>query len=172
MSFVYHKVPHNRVGSVLYPLAQLKTKHPPIFDLESAKYYDDPRRDIPGSRIPMLECAWNEVLFFSPVHPDRIRNAYREVGLSVSMTSMWYEIPTEILAPSLTAVWLGIGNSTDPDTYVPYDPEGLDQFRTIPQATLDYYREEHERGERPFIYFGIPHVLFRGSLDVSNLLTV
>jgi len=43
------------------------------------------------------------------------------------------------------------------------------KFSSIPQATKDYYKEMIGRGKRPLLYHKIPHILYKGTLDITDL---
>ena len=65
-SAIYHLVPRELRGTLLYPLNQLKSVFPDLAAQHFTKYYD--RADLPSTPIPPLQCLWNDVLMFSPVH--------------------------------------------------------------------------------------------------------
>jgi hypothetical protein len=67
-------VPKNFTGSILYSLNQLKTRLPEIYAIQVQKYTG--REILMQCKIPLLNCLWNDVLHFSPVHPNKIREAF------------------------------------------------------------------------------------------------
>ena len=38
----------------------------------------------------------------------------------------------------------------------------------IPTATEAYFRFEYEHGRRPLLFYGIPHILVQGAVDISG----
>jgi hypothetical protein len=77
--YVYHRVPPDLRGTVLYPLNRLADVHPDLYEELQQNYAT--RRDIAALRIPPLgNCLWNDVLHFSPVHPARIQAALADAG--------------------------------------------------------------------------------------------
>ena len=71
MIYLYHSVPKNLEGSILYPLNTLKGKHPDIYEQQVSKYVG--REHIKEQRIPILDCLWNDVLHFSAVNPKEVK---------------------------------------------------------------------------------------------------
>src|SRR5687767_14788723 len=93
MPFVYHLQPKNLVGSVLYPLNALRDQYPALYAQHAAKYTG--RESMLERHIPILGCLWNDVLFFSPVHPQLIKSTCEEVGKTWTPTH-WLEIDTAL----------------------------------------------------------------------------
>ena len=58
--------------------------------------------------------------------------------------------------------------TTKREDFQAFSLEELDHIRIIPVETVSYYREVIIRGETPFIFVCIPHVLYRGNIDVSD----
>ncbi len=79
--FVYHRVPANLTGDRLYPLNTLQHLHPEIAEAHRAKYQG--REWLLETRIPPLDCLFNDALMFSPVHPARLLGEMREGGHNV-----------------------------------------------------------------------------------------
>lgn len=96
--FVYHAVPPTMVGETLYPLRDLFRLEPDLYRLERAKYDDHPeRRRIPQRPIAKLDCAGEEVLNFSPVHPKLIYRAWQGLGVTLK-PKLWFGVPLERLS--------------------------------------------------------------------------
>ncbi len=168
MHHLYHMVPRNLEGSVLYPLNQLRDSHPHLFEQHIAKYKG--REHVLEGRIPTLECLWNDVLFFTAVHPSKIRKEFEDLDIPIWRQNRFYEIDPSMIPRNGSTVWL-FRTGTDheePDVYREFDPNNLEQYSDISQATLDYYRAKHAAGERPLLFYHIPHILYRGSLDIST----
>src|SRR5262245_55380278 len=78
--YLYHWVPADLRGHILYPLNQLKSIYPSLYIIEAAKYQN--RESLMRVRLPILDCLWNDVLHFSPVHPSKIQQALAEAGFA------------------------------------------------------------------------------------------
>ncbi len=74
MIYLYHSVPKNLQGNILYPLNTLKEKHPEIYEQQVSKYVG--REHMTQQRIPILDCLWNDVLHFSAVNPKGQTSSY------------------------------------------------------------------------------------------------
>ncbi len=71
-------MPKNLQGNILYPLNAPKEKHPDIYEQQVSKYVG--REHIKEQRITILDCLWNDVLYFSAVNPKEIKQALIEAG--------------------------------------------------------------------------------------------
>jgi hypothetical protein len=54
------------------------------------------------------------------------------------------------------------------ENFVKYNPEDIARYSKVPQETIDYYKEMYKQGEKPLLFHKIPHILFKGELDVSS----
>ena len=185
--YVYHRVPPKLRGTILYPMNRLAEVQPDLYEELQQNYAT--RRDIAALRIPPLDnCLWNDVLFFSPIHPARFQAALADAGHV--LPSPWrrhYEIDARLLNPASTVLyrssetyWAGhfdvekaslqIGRDC-----VPFDPGLLDGLGEVPQATRDYYADvaaeaaaqAAQTGSFPAIFLHTPHVLYKGQLDTT-----
>ena len=169
-SFLYHMVPADMQGTVLHPLNSLKDINPELY-LSKAGKYDD-RKHIMEQFIPTLECAWNDVLHFSALNPQELKQALVEAGMEPKEMK-FYQIDPSLLDPKQTTIYLYQEKENEdkmnPDNFSDYDPEKLSAHSVLPQLTRDYYKEKFGKGERPLLFVGVPHILHKGSIDVSNL---
>ena len=94
-------VPKGFDGERLYPLNQLKMLNPEVAAEHAKKYAN--RKALPERRIPPLDCLWNDVLMFSPVHPAEIMQTFRKAGYDLK-SKAYFEIPFTVFEPNLTAV--------------------------------------------------------------------
>jgi hypothetical protein len=56
-----------------------------------------------------------------------------------------------------------------PWVYEKFDPARMKEYSQIPEATLNYWGEAKKRGNVPLLFQHIPHILYRGILDISQL---
>ena len=168
MTHLYHSVPKELVGNILYPLNELKTIYPEIYAKERSKYIG--REEVTQQIIPKLDCLWNDVLHFSAVHPSIIKSALAEAGDQVNLKRTYYEVDPTLLDLEKTVIYLYLyKDKNKQENWAAYDPRDLDKYSLIPQFTKDYYKKMLERNERPLLYHGIPHILYRGTLDTTKL---
>ena len=158
-------------GDILFPLNELKAAYPDVYQEEVEKY--DNREFLLDYKIPPLNCRWNDALFLSPVGPEQIRAAL--LDLDYDFHGEFYEIDASKIAPEKATIFtfpdIAFEAVLDPNNYVPYTPENLARFKALPEATKKYYKENlSDEGVLYFAY--IPHILYKGSLDVAGMDTV
>lgn len=151
--------------NTLYTLNDLKLKHPDLYDLHVAKYSDRPH--ILEQRFSYLDCGWSDVVFLCPVHPDEVCMALaRHHGRSVPRFP-FQTIPVADLDPEKLAIWLFRSRTFDPTDVMPFDKATLQELQNIPVATLTYFEEQRAKKEPALFFVHIPHVLCKGSIDMS-----
>lgn len=166
--FLYHRVPPELWGTTLYPLNVLKVKHPAIYAIEARKYRG--RESVTEMLIPTLgQCRWNDVLFLSTIHPCDHRAALREAGLPAISSHVAFEIPFEVLDPALTTIWKGVRRADDPEEYLEFTRENVKECQAVPDWAVALWRSQAENGQRPLLFSGLPHVLYKGEIEVSTL---
>nr|AIA17899.1 Unknown Function [uncultured bacterium] len=164
-SFIYHQVPEQMQGDVLHPLNDLQKIHPEVYAREVAKYSG--REHVMEEEIPPLNARWNDVLHFSAVHPAEIKESLSDAGHSSPPDIEVFEIDAHLLKPENTIVYLPkIGGQ---GSFVEFDPRKIAGYAVIPEETKDYYRRMIAKGKNPLTFLGVPHIFYKGSLDVSKV---
>jgi hypothetical protein len=161
---VYHMVPNNIHGTVLYPLNVLKNIHPEAYTSHAKKYID--REWLLQRKIDALDCLWNDVLHCTPIHPAKIYPLLREIGFGYP-PEKFYQIDCSDWRPDQCAL---MEYSTDGKERIyskglPCDFHGFD---TLPDETIAYYRKCHADKIHPMIFACTPHILLKGSINVSD----
>lgn len=166
MPYIYHQVPQNMKGSRLFPLNELKDSDPDIYEAMVKKYAG--REYLLSATVPILNCLWNDVLHFSAVHPVKIKEALLSLGTPFHYN--FFEVPGEILDPSKTVIYYyrHHGDGFLPDEFAPYNYHLLEELDVLPQMASDYYAQTVREGKKLYTYHGIPHILYRGSLDIGD----
>ncbi|HMS64522.1 MAG TPA: hypothetical protein PKD83_04625 [Ignavibacteria bacterium] len=174
MNYLYHRVPQNLKGNILYPLNTLKEIHPVIYEEQIRKYTG--REHVTKFVIPVLNCLWNDVLHFSSVHPRDVKSALIDAGRNPEFVMTSYQVDPKLIHPDNAIVYLYdqniINSKPDEEKFVPFDPDDTGKYSVMPQATKDYYIEMIAKGEGPLLYHRIPHILYKGTLDVNKLSVV
>lgn len=177
--YVYHRVPPNLRGSVLYPLNHLEDIFPDLY-VELRKNYAT-REDIASLRIPPLgNCLWNDVLHFSPVHPSRLKAALAEADHELPAAwRRFFQVDARLLDKDETTIYqllqafysgefnIGAASEQIGRECLPFEPDLLQKFSEIPSATRAYYSSTAP-GSPVMLYLHVPHVLYRGRLDLSQ----
>jgi len=165
--------PKQVFGNALLPLNQVLKYDKVAFDEKVKKYKG---REVLLERfIPKLNCLWNDVLFFSPVHPKKIKMLYEEIELKWALYE-WFELnPNDIHSFKENAVIYDIAEkqkgdfSIDENEIRPFSLKELEKRGEIPDATIRYYRNAKASGEPIFTFYLIPHILYKGAIPFSKL---
>ena len=153
-------------GSILFPLNELKEIFPDVFAKAMKKY--SWREKLLDQHIAPLDCLWNDVIHLSPVHPAKLKHAMQKAGRPMNFDWKFYEIDASLLDPTKTVVYIGSPSDMIETDFFAFDPNDLEKYSTVPEATKVYYKRIADRGERPLTFHLIPHILFRGSIDISH----
>lgn len=159
-------------GDILYPLNQLKGIYPDIYESASAKYMG--RAHVMEQKIPAWNCLWNDALFFSVLDPAIIKKELQKLGFPFQKEIAYYEIDPKILEREKTMVYLypstkKKGEPARAEEFVPYDPNDLEKYAVLPEATIEHFKEAIRENKRPFLYVYIPHIVYKGTLDTRGL---
>lgn len=165
MSYLYHGKHPEIKGDILYPLNMLRAIYPDLYDAHVKRYAG--KEKILEDVIPVLNCLWNDVLHFSPVHPAEIKKAFTELGKDFE--AEYFEVPAELLEPEKSIIYLnGEIPKMDPKNWLPFSPETVSQFSQLPELTKLHYKEQFEKNESPLLYAKTPHILYKGALNIKN----
>ncbi len=159
MSKVYHVVPASVAGTTIYPLNRLAEHHREIYDSQMAKYRG--REKILQRKIAPLGCLWNDVLHFSAIPPKAVKEALELLG---------FPYPLKYYAVDPVAAGFTGENAvifTPPTSCRPFEVQALQMCKAYPSETLAYYQKMRDEGKRPLLYAHVPHILFKGTLDIS-----
>jgi hypothetical protein len=170
MQYLYHSVPENMSGTVLYPLNGLKETLPEIYSEEIKKYTG--RENLLKRIVPSLKCLWNDVLHLTAVSPEDLKSALENAGFKPK-TASWFKIPISLVAGNNSTVFTYGKNRApeEPDLFIyeTFDSERMPFYGTIPEETLEYYRQEKAEGNTPLSFEFVPHILYKGSIETTGL---
>lgn len=170
--YVWHRVPENLQGNILFPLNKLKEFNLDLYNQYNEKYKD--RFKLTQRKITPLNCIWNDVLFFCPVHPQKIHNLLRENGWG-NMTKRYFQIPVSKLNPDVTTILRadikdnrGVMEMSESSFE---SISNIEKYSEINQKTRDYFHEEIKVQRKKVImtWNYIPHILYKGELDISDI---
>ena len=180
MTYLYHRVPPDMIGTTLYPLNQMKDmpEFSQAYESHKSKYDSNPRGSsriwLMDQKIHPLKCLWNDVLFFSPVHPEDIAHAIKESGCN-HHESEWFVIhPYDLPREQTTMAFFAFGQSVRmKENYLPFNPLLLPAHSTIPDETISYYQDISKNPDpskrNPLYFVGITHILYKGTLETEGL---
>jgi hypothetical protein len=152
-------------GNVLYPLNTLRTLYPSTYERQVAKYQG--RERLLERVIPIFDCLWNDVLHLCPLHPGLIFEKLREIGFDYP-TRRFIEIHSDSLESENTLI-MEYPVDSDERFYHRKGPNDFQSLDQLPSATVEYYKESFDKGINPLLFVYIPHVLYKGSIDIEGL---
>lgn len=157
MNYIYHILPPNLEGSVLYPLNELKNIKPQVYAAHAKKY--EGREDLMDFIIPHLNVKWNDVLFFSAIN-------------SAIFNLNYNKIPITDLPEDKTVVYLynntDVNKITKLEQIVKLDYKKYKEPQELSQISLDYYDDCIKNNKKILNFVGVPHIMFSASLDISK----
>jgi len=170
MHYLYHNVSAHMLGDTLYPLNQLKETHPDIYAKHAEKYRG--REQLLERRIPKLECLWNDVIFFTPIHPQEIKEALVAAQHPWRQPSRWLKIDAEKLDPERTVIWTypakdEAGLQFDEVDILDFSARLLSSYTHMPETTKRYYAKMAEQKLFPLRFVYTPHILHRGPIPLA-----
>ena len=181
MKVVYHGVPKDMAGHVLYPLNQLRVIAPEAYQFQKSKYAG--RESVLGYRIPGLNLFFNDTIHCAAVNPSRLCDARQQLGIPqpTMMSGLFFAIPLERIMVH-RVVWysgktLWINGAPDEDVplvppndeFEPFNPQAYRELSEPTPAHLAYLKRMKHAGKRPLMFVHIPHILVAGPIDVSGL---
>lgn len=176
-NFIYHMVPQEMLGDKLLPLNSLKQAYPHLYDRYTKKYFNDPQRTkLLQRQVPKLNCLWNDVLHFLPLHPYFIYKAITSLGIETKVNVPFYKIPIQNIKNNNNAIYLySKENYRGPAEYIneveirTIEMDEYKEMTEIPLATIEYYTIEKEKGKEFGLFPFIPHLLSQGEVAVNNV---
>lgn len=166
-NYLYHQLPEDMKGDVLYPLNELKDIDPDLYKAKVTKYQG--REHLLDEVIPILNCKWNDVLHFSPVHPKEIQKVFGE--FNHEFHCKFLEIDPKLIDPEKTVTYLYFtkGPGLNSKEVIRFNPNEIGKHSELRYETKKYYKEKYLTSKRPLLFYKIPHILFKGSIDINNV---
>lgn len=165
--YFYHGIPEDMKGTELIPLNKMLAVDPSL----RAKYLEKYKgsEEILERKIPLLDCLWNDVVQLLPLHPRQLFELQKELGLIREIPDYcYYQIDTSVLDPSQAVVYFKTAPGEENVTVKWLEDVQLEELQIIPEATRKYYESIVDTGEPVFNYQFVPHVIYRGTIDVSS----
>lgn len=174
--YVYHMVPKKMIGNRLISLNRLKDAHEELYQEYRQKYFNHPDRPkLLEKTIPKLDCLWNDVLFFLPLHPSHVYEGLKSLGIQVKQDVYFYQIPITQLQDNVNAYYMyskenykGPAAPIQDEEIEFVEPQTYRLLESLPEDTLAYFKKEHENGRAFGMFSYIPHLLSLGGVDISK----
>lgn len=170
--YLYHKVPEKMEGSEIKPLSVLKEEYPVLYSSYMEKYKG--REFVSEQFVEYLGAHWKELVMFSPVSPEQIKEGLLSAGYDPGEMK-FYQIDIEqypdLLDPEKTTICLfeydEEGNQSS-KKYTPFNKDELQKHEQITPQVIKGYAEKIKNGNKPLLFLGIPHIMHKGSVDISE----
>ncbi len=171
-NYLYHRAVPNLEGRILYPLNQLKNIYPNAYNEHVKKYID--REHLLETKIPILDCLWNDVLHLTAVSPIDLLNNLIKGGMKNKeiVWKKWFKIPISHLNSDKTIVCLyrrDVALVPDARDFYNFDSAKIEEYKKVPVETIEYYKDQFALGKRPLMFHLVPHILFKGTIDITDL---
>lgn len=164
--YIYHHVPQNQNGEVIYPLNQLKEKLPDIYKKQFAKYDSIQEKDV---EIPGFG-YWNDCVNLMPVDPGLVKKELEKYGHDTSWQWRFYKIDTKQLSNSkLILIIMTDKDSVLKRDFLPFTKENFEKYCHIGEATRAIFEKAKDNNEQPNTFALVPHVLYKDSINTKNL---
>ena len=170
--FVYHLVPPKIFGEVLIPLNVLKLRNHELYSAAIKKY--EGREFLMDEIICPLNCLWNDVLHFSTIDPCLIFAELDRLGLMQTQEWKVFKVSASLLDVRETTIYSPFypeegAFKVRPEDFCPFEPSKYQEMRELNSASKRYFKEVKEQAGRALLFKYIPHVLFRGELNIQGL---
>ncbi|GGD25907.1 hypothetical protein GCM10011389_36820 [Pontibacillus salipaludis] len=168
-------IPENMKGESLVPLNCLRDEE--LLNHYKKKYYNHPERPkLLERKIPKLDCLWNDVVHFLPVQPYFVYKTLKDLGVNISSQLQFYKIPITSLEHNQNVMYLyekesykGPASAIGEDQIHIINSSNYKELATLPAATIEYFEEQHHKGEKRFgMFHYIPHILSLGEVNIAN----
>ena len=169
MEYLYHRVPKNMTGNVLYPLNTLKKGYPDIYAEHVKKYRG--RSKLLLAKVPPLKCLWNDVLHLTAIAPAELRENLAKAGIKIEKQA-WYRVPVNKIKGAYSIAFIyrrDISPIPNFKKYETFDPKRMSEYRKVPAETIGYYKRKKREGVRPLLFHLVPHVLYKGEINTRGL---
>lgn len=110
------------------------------------------------------------MLQFSAINPFELKAALVEAGMQ-PREMKFFQIDPNLLDPTKTTIYLFRGDSDieDPNSYESFTPAKVAALGELSNVTKDYYKKMYSEGKKPLMFIGVPHILHKGDVDISEL---
>jgi hypothetical protein len=167
MTFLYHGISENMEGSELVPLNQMFIKNPELHQKYLEKYKG--REGVIEKRIALLDCTWSDVVQLLPLDPRKLFDLQHQLGLITEIPDYrYFQIDSSNLNQDSAVVYFKTAPGEENVTIKWLKDVDFDSLQEIPEATVKYYESMVGTGEPVFNYQFVPHVLYKGAIDVSE----
>ena len=164
--YLYHHVPNNQNGSVIYPLNQLKDRFPDLYTEHYAKYDNIKEKDV---EIPGFG-SWNDCVNLMPVNPGLVKAELEKYDHDTNWPWRFYRIDAEKLdTKKLIIMIMNDQSSTSRREFILFSKEAFKKYCHIGDVTRAVFQKAKDNNEQPNTFARVPHVLYKDSINTQGL---
>jgi hypothetical protein len=168
MNHIYHLVPRKPVvGQKILPLNRLREIDEELYKYYAKKY--EGREFVMEYRIPPLNCIWNDVVFLNAIPPRDLFEAYKITGRTMFKRRFYKIDPAQLDHFQMSVLVYGENNGVETKTFVPFQTSDLKDYSKIPERTMRHYREVSGNNKTGLMFAYVPHILYKGEIDISQV---
>lgn len=169
---VFHARTSENVGAdALRPLSALEHTDPRAFAHALSKYDETPeRRRLRETWIPVLGVRWTEVVFFSPIRPQAIWQAWQDIaGIELPPQEFW-AIPVDEIGSAvvLDRHLSATGDPIEAEEIERLDPGAYGSAVETTARNREWIAQLSSEGKRGAWFHGTPHVLSPGPVALAD----
>lgn len=168
MEYLYHRVPKQMMGTILYPLNTLKETQPELYIRHTKKY--EGREELLTAKVPPLNCLWNDVIHITAVSPYELKANLAQADIEYP-SQAWFKIPASKIEGDKSIAFVyrrDIGLIPKFKQYEPFELSRMEVYRAVPPETIEYYKQKKAEGVDPLMFHLVPHILYKGEIDISD----
>lgn len=179
VQYVYTIRQTDFIGDTIYSLNQLKEMDgfAHIHQKQIQKYVG--REDLMKMVIPSLNCLWNDVIFFTPLHPNRIYRELVEIGYKLPEFH-FFKIPADLLKgkrvtlfqPPLNPLIRPSLDQLKKEDFTAFDADSYKELAELPPRGTEYFKavfDPKAPDKRPLVFTHILHVMCQDALQISDI---
>ncbi len=159
--YFYCIKPEKMVGAKLVPLSKLKDISSSDYLKNKSKYKN--RKEIGKQEVKVLNCTWEDVIFFSTLNPFVIFTSLELLGLFDKQEISILKFPIDSLKDKEFCLYL----EDKKEVFKKININSYKEEKFLPYETAKYFVECIKSEEDPLIFSGVPHLLLKDSLDVK-----
>ena len=167
MTYLYYGIPEYMIGDSMIPLNEMMSVDSELREKYLEKYKG--REEILERKIPLLDCLWNDVVQLLPLHPKKLFELQQQLGIVENIPDYrYFQIDPNSLDPGKTVVYFKTAPGEENVTVKWLADVNLNDLQDIPSATVEYYRNMVSTSEPVFNYQFVPHIVYKGTIDISS----
>ena len=159
--YIYCLKPDKMIGTKLVPLSELGKLSKKLYIKEKSKYND---RHLKAKDIPILNCNWDDVVFFSCLNPEIIFLALELFGLFDNREIKYFKFPITSLKNKEICYYNE--NYDGKEAFKNVDFSSYKELKSLPYDTAKYFLDCIKENKDPLIFSSVPHILLKGNLDI------